>query len=70
MVEDTDLFTLPVEVDERVAGRRNVLRRHTLVHTVDIQVETTVGVHQQTQHRPLGTCVQIRTIVLTYLWRE
>lgn len=75
---NTDLFTLAVEVDEEVAGRGNVLRRHTLVHTVDIEVETTVGIHQQTQHRPLRTSVQIRTVVLTYLrervingkWRE
>lgn len=64
---DTDLLTLAVEVDEGVAGRRDVLRRRALVHAVDVQVETTVGVHQQTQHRPLWTGVQIRTIVLTYL---
>lgn len=61
------LFTLAVEVDEGVAGRRNVLRCHALVHAIDIEVETTVGIHQQTQHRPLRTRVQIRTIVLTYL---
>lgn len=62
-----NLFTLAVEVDEWIAGWRDVLRRHTLVHAVDVQVETTVGVHQQTQHRPLRTSVQIRTVVLTYL---
>lgn len=63
----TDLFTLAVEVNEGVARRRNVLRRNTLVHAVDVEVETTVGVHQQTQHRPLRASVQIRTIVLTCL---
>lgn len=61
------LFTLAVEVDEGVARRRNVLRCHALVHAIDVEVETTVGIHQQTQHRPLRTRVQIRTIVLTYL---
>lgn len=64
------LFTLAVEVDEGVAGRRNVLRCHALVHAIDIEVETTVGIHQQTQHRPLRTRVQIRTIVLTYLGKK
>ncbi len=63
----TDLLTLSVEVDEGVAGGRNVLRRNTLVHAVDVEVKTAVTVHQQTQHRPLRTSVQIRTIVLTYL---
>lgn len=66
----TDLFTLAVQVDEGVAGRRDVLRCHTLVHAVDVEVETTVGVHQQTQHRPLRTSVQIRTIVLTDLCKK
>lgn len=65
----TDLLALAVEVDERVAGRGNVLRRHALVHAVDVQVETTVGVHQQTQHRPLRTRVQVRAVVLAYLSR-
>lgn len=65
-----DLFTLAVEVDEGVAGRRNVLRCHTLVHAIDVEVKTTVGVHQQTQHRPLRTSVQIRTIVLTSLRKK
>lgn len=64
-----DLFTLAVEVNEGVTGWRDVLRRHSLVHAIDVEMETTVGVHQQTQHRPLGTSVQVRTIVLTYLRR-
>lgn len=63
----TDLLTLSVEVDEGVAGGRNVLRCNTLVHAVDVEVKTAVTVHQQTQHRPLRTSVQIRTVVLTYL---
>lgn len=50
-----NLFTLAVEVYEGVTGRRDVLGCHALVHAVDIKVETTVGVHQQTQRRPLWT---------------
>lgn len=65
----SNLFTLAIEVDEGVAGGRDVLRCHSLVHAVDIEVETTVGVHQQTQHRPLWTRIQVRTVVLTYLKR-
>lgn len=61
------LLTLAVEVNEGVAGRGDVLRRCALIHAVDVEVETTVGVHQQTQHCPLWTCVQVRTVVLTDL---
>lgn len=66
----TNLFTLAVEVNEGVTGWRDVLGCYSLVHTIDIEMETTVGIHQQTQHRPLRTSVQVRTIVLTYLRRR
>lgn len=66
-MEPTDLLALAIEVNEGVAGRGDVLRRCTLVHAVDVEVETTVGVHQQTQHRPLRTRVQVRAVVLTDL---
>lgn len=65
-----NLFTLAVEVYEGVTGRRDVLGCHALVHAVDIKVETTVGVHQQTQRRPLWTRIQVRTVVLTYLEKK
>lgn len=64
------LLTLPVKVDEWIARGGNVLRRNALVHAVDIQVEAAVGVHEQSQHRPLRTRVQIRTVILAYLRRN
>lgn len=66
-LQPTDLLTLAVEVNEGVAGGGDVLRRGALVHAVDVEVETTVGVHQQTQHRPLRTRVQVGAVVLTHL---
>lgn len=66
-MESTDLLTLAVEVNEGVAGRWDVLRCCALIHAVDVEVETTVGVHQQTQHCPLWTRVQVWTVVLTDL---
>lgn len=66
-MDPTDLLTLAVEVNEGVAGGGDVLRRCALVHAVDVEVETTVGVHQQTQHCPLRTRVQVGTVVLTDL---
>lgn len=69
-MDPTDLLTLAVKVYERVAGGGDVLRRRALVHAVDVEVETTVGVHQQTQHRPLRTRVQVRTVVLTDLGHQ
>ena len=65
-----DLFTLAVEVDEREAGAGDVLGGHPLVHAVDIEVQAAVAVHQQSQHRALGTRVQVGTIVLTDLMRD
>lgn len=69
-MDPTDLLTLAVKVYKGVAGRGDVLRRRALVHAVDVEVETTVGVHQQTQHRPLRTRVQVRTVVLTDLGHQ
>lgn len=66
----TYLLALPVKVDERIARGGDVLRRHALVHAVDVQVEAAVGVHQKSQHRPLRTRVQIRAVILTYLRRR
>lgn len=66
-MEPTDLLTLAIKVNKWVAGGGDVLRRCALVHAVDVEVETTVGVHQQTQHRPFRTRVQVGTIVLTDL---
>lgn len=69
-MDPTDLLTLAVKVYKGVAGSGDVLRRRALVHAVDVEVETTVGVHQQTQHRPLRTRVQVRTVVLTDLGQQ
>lgn len=66
----TDLFTLSVEVYEGVAGHRDVLGSHTLVHPVDVEVQTAVPIHQQPQHCALWTGVQVRTVVLTDLGDE
>lgn len=65
--QGSHLLALPVEVDEDVAGSGDVMGCHPLIHAVDVEVETSIGVHQQPQHSALGAGVQVRSIVLTDL---